>query len=155
VVNSGAQLAKAELEQEGQRLLAQKYIKCGDDYFTKFQPMVTVSMPKGPHSWAILQAKEVMVGTDLSKLADVDRLNGVEWKGRVEVQARLVRWYATAQLYPKWVPPQRQGWTDWEEHGPPGGSISAMVEKRNGTLTVKTLPGDVLSVPTCDELPPP
>ena len=54
VVNSGAQLAKAELEQEGQRLLAQKYIKCGDDYFTKFQPMVTVSMPKGPHSWAIL-----------------------------------------------------------------------------------------------------
>lgn len=97
------------LQQEALKVAAQifeqHWVRDGDSWFTSVHE---------PHGWAenvTIQIKDVTHVLNESRITEADRLNGIEWRGEIEIRPKASRAHAPKQT------PQYQfvGWREWQD----------------------------------------
>lgn len=99
------------------------------------------------------QAKEVSATTQSFPLTDIDRANGIEWRGQSSLNSKLYRrHFATEQ--------PAQGWSDWESgEGATFGLFGQSLTKKNGKWESRQPDRfqqealDSYEPPKCDDVP--
>jgi hypothetical protein len=106
------------------KTVAQKYwdarfTKCGEYWYEFDYPNQTPIL--------LRQLKNVTVTTTEETLSDVDKMNGLEWKGITKVDASMNRGIAVQNL-------PNAHWIDWREGMPAGGLQNFIhVQKKQGS----------------------
>lgn len=111
------------------------WIKCGDSYFNAEGIRMSQKAEK------ITQLKDVSFNLSKDPVSDVDRMNGLEWSGTVNVQAKAMREYYTEFKYP---------WDAWKQAAGP--TITVRKGKSGWDARYIANPIDRQRRPTCDEV---
>ena len=150
----------ADLQAEAEKIQAQSFTKCGDDYYTQFPslPVESASLvspakkPPAKLSARFGQYKDLRVVVRAEDVSAVDTLNGVQWRGYVTFSAFAGREFHEHGR-PDFLFPVPQGWSEWKSGGPLG--IGWHLEHKQGQLTVTPM---ILAhmkpmAPMCADLP--
>ncbi len=118
-----------------------KPVKSGESYCLRF--VRRSKDPSCPNTGrAVIQLRQVSIKVAPSQISEADKLNGIEWQGRVELQFGAGRSYLLEGLpggrlgggYEKPRPPDTK-WSDWQ----PAGTLAPMDLKRvNGQWKTET-----------------
>lgn len=92
---------------------------CGDSTYAKV--VYNYAFPDAPcNNCSIEQYKNVSISlTDTYELSEVDRMNGIEWNGKVSIRYQFMRRFS-------------RKWSDWMDNNRRGYDIGVRVTKRNG-----------------------
>ena len=129
-----------------QQKFADVFVEKGDVTVTRYTHVIPFDHPA---DWSLLQYKEVSSEVHPGKLSEVDKMNGVTWRGSVTFKARFTR-TLMGILYPDHEAFDGLHPGDW---GQAGNIFGVALEQRSGKWTVKSDDGfSELSKPTATDL---
>ena len=121
--------AKASLEgeakKEAEQFWGKKFVKCGNSHYV-YADGYAESTRAYADLAGIYQFKALSIILRPDSLTDADKLNGIEWKGKTEVTAKVSRHYNK----------NRGGWQEWKEGiSALQGGLTALMMKKGGRWT--------------------
>lgn len=112
----------ADLQAEADKIKAQYFTQCGDDYYAQLPSRMVEPSGPSPHpsqrkppkmSMTFAQYKGLTMHVSVEDLSRADELNGVAWRGHIQFAAHVQREFhefangILLQQYP-------QGWSEWK-----------------------------------------
>lgn len=152
--NNGNTALDAEADRKGQEYLARTVVKCGEDYYAKAH-WLDIFRGDAIQMAALYQLKTpvAIVEKDESPITEADRLNGIEWRGKIVVVAIAHRYrYSSMNV-----------WSGWNDMSPYNGStnplfsgapLDSALYKKNGQWNIDEVSTDPRDKPLdCSQIP--